>query len=128
MNKENREKGENSFKIKLKKLKLKEVVLFSILAMFLLFAAWKVFGDTNNSAKQTVVLSETEKKLISILENIDGVGEANVMVSETEEGEKCAVIVCEGAENIRVLITVREAAATALGTAQKNVKIYLKKD
>lgn len=128
MNKENREKGENSFKIKLKKLKLKEVVLFSILAMFLLFAAWKVFGDTNNSAKQTVVLSETEKKLISILENIDGVGEANVMVSETEEGEKCAVIVCEGAENIRVLIAVREAAATALGTAQKNVKIYLKKD
>lgn len=128
MNKENREKGENSFKIKLKKLKLKEVVLFSILAMFLLFAAWKVFGNTNNSAKQTVALSETEKKLISILENIDGVGEANVMVSETEEGEKCAVIVCEGAENIRVLIAVREAAATALGTAQKNVKIYLKKD
>lgn len=128
MNKENTDRGEKNFKSKLKKLKLREVVLFSILATFLLFAAWKVFGNADNSAKQTTALSEMEKKLISILENIDGVGEADVMVSETEEGEKCAVIVCEGAENIRVLIAVREAAATALGTAQKNVKIYLKKD
>lgn len=127
MNKEDVKKGEQTFKAKLKKIKFKEVVLFSILAAFLLFAAWKVFGNTNN-AKQTATLSETEKKLVSILESIDGVGKTEVMVSETEEGEKCAVIVCEGAENIRVIIAVREAAATALGTTQKNVKIYLKKD
>lgn len=113
--------------MKFKKLKYKEVLLFTILAVLLFFSAWKVFGVTDKTA-QTTALSETEKKLIAILENIDGVGDAEVMVSETEDGEKSAVIVCEGARDIQVLITVREAVATALGTAQKNVKIYLKKD
>ena len=111
---------------KLKKLQLKEVLLFSVLTIFLLLATWKVFGG--DSEKTTVSMNATEQKLALILENIDGVGAAEVMVSETENGEKGAVIVCEGANDIRVLIAVREAVATALGTEQKNVKIYLKKD
>jgi hypothetical protein len=111
---------------KLKKLQFKEVGLFFILAIFLLLAAWRVFGGS--AEKTTVSMNATEQKLALILENIDGVGVAEVMVSETESGEKGAVIVCEGANDIRVLIAVREAVATALGTAQKNVKIYLKKD
>lgn len=127
MNKESGKEVENTFKMKFKKLKYKEVLLFTGLAVLLFFSAWKVFGGTDKTV-QTMALSETEKKLIAILENIDGVGDAEVMVSETEDGEKSAVIVCEGARDIQVLITVREAVATALGTAQKNVKIYLKKD
>ena len=127
MNKGGVEGIENTFRMKLKRLKYKEVLLFTVLAALLLFAAWKVFGAADKTT-QTTALSETEKKLVAILENIDGVGEAEVMVSETEDGEKSAVIVCEGARDIRVLIAVREAVATALGTAQKNVKIYLKKD
>ena len=48
------------------------------------------------------------------------------MISDGETNEKGVVIVCEGANNISVLIDVREAAATALGINQQNVKIYLK--
>ena len=71
--------------------------------------------------------SETERKLVSLLEEMNGVGEAEVMVCETEEGVLGVVIVCEGANDLQVNMHLREAVSTALGTAQSNVKIYLKK-
>ena len=117
----------SKLKMKWKRLRLKEIVLFSILAILLLFAAWKVFGD-ESTPTSVAAKTGTEQKLVSILECIDGVGEVDVMVTETEDGEKSAVIVCQGAKDIQVLIDVREAAATALGANQKNIKVYLKKD
>ena len=72
-------------------------------------------------------MTETERKISLLLEEIEGVGKASVMVCETEEGILGAVVVCEGANDIRVNINVREAVATALGTEEKAVKIYLKK-
>ena len=50
------------------------------------------------------------------------------MICETEEGVLGAVVVCEGAKNIRVNMDIREAVATALGTKESAVKIYLKKN
>ena len=47
---------------------------------------------------------------------------------EEEDEVKSVVVVCEGAKDIRVVMEVREAVATALNTQQKSVKIYLKKD
>ena len=38
------------------------------------------------------------------------------------------VVVCEGANDFQVVMHVREAVAAALGTEQKAVKIYLKKE
>lgn len=127
MNKQTKTAAENPLKAKLKSLRLKEVVLFSVLAILLLFAAWKVFGS-DASKSSTTAMTDTEQKLVAILETIDGVGEVDLMVTETEDGAKSAVIVCEGANDIRVVIAIREAVATALGAEQKNVKIYLKKD
>ena len=64
---------------------------------------------------------------MALLEEMNGVGKAEVMVCETEDGVLGVVIVCEGANDLQVNMHVREAVATALGTAQNNVKIYLKK-
>ena len=113
-------------KTRWKKLRLKEVVLFAVLSILLLIGAWLVFSEKTPTSH--TASTDTEKRLVAILEKIEGVGEVEVMLSDTEDGEKGAVIVCEGANDIRVLISVREAAATALGIQQKNVKIYLKKD
>jgi hypothetical protein len=113
-------------KTRWKKLRLKEVVLLSILSILLLIGAWLVFSEKTSTTY--TASTDTEKRLVAILEKIEGVGEVDVMLSDTEDGERGAVIVCEGANDIRVLISVREAAATALGVQQKNVKIYLKKD
>jgi hypothetical protein len=126
LNKKNEAEDVLLVKTRWKKLRLKEVVLLSILSIFLLIGAWLVFSEKTSTTY--TASTDTEKRLVAILEKIEGVGEVEVMLSDTEDGERGAVIVCEGANDIRVLISVREAAATALGVQQKNVKIYLKKD
>ena len=88
------------------------------------FAVWQVFIDE----KQPAIKYENaeESRLVAILEQIDGVGEAEVMIGASESGERGVVIVCEGANRLSVVVDIREAAAIALGINQKNVKVYLK--
>ncbi len=107
--------------------KTKEILLFCLFAAILLFLAWWLFGG-GGSKTTSLEVSETEGKVIRILQEIDGVGEANVMVYETEDGAQGAVVVCEGADRFSVVVDVREAVSTALGIPQKSVKVYLKKE
>ena len=65
---------------------------------------------------------------LQALQEIDGVGEASVIVYEKEGDVENVVVVCEGANDLRVVMNVREAVASALGTEQNSVKIYLKKE
>ena len=126
------EKTKNGFFLRIKDLflkKWKEIVLLIVLALALLFAVWQIFKKDDDSAEKTMAsLSQSEVKVAQILEEIDGVGEASVVVCESENGVESVVVVCEGANDIRVIMDVREAVAAALGTEEKNVKIYLKKE
>ncbi|MBQ8684894.1 MAG: hypothetical protein IJ514_01835 [Clostridia bacterium] len=109
--------------------RIKDVLLLAVLALVLVFAAWKIFAQEDSETVATATpLSETEEKISRLLEEIDGVGEASVMINETEDGVKSAVVVCEGANNLQVMMDIREAVAAALGTEEKSVKIYLKKE
>ena len=108
--------------------KIKEILLIAALALTLVFAVWKVFYDGDTENVISVSGSEKEQKISLLLKEIDGVGEANVMICETEEGVKSVVVVCEGARDLQVVMNVREAVAAALGTEEKAVKIYLKKE
>ena len=108
--------------------KLKDILLLSILALTLIFAAWKIFYTNESGETATAVSgSESERKVSRLLQEIDGVGDADVMICETEDGVQSVVVVCEGAKDLQVVINVREAVAAALGTEEKAVKIYLKK-
>ena len=51
-----------------------------------------------------------------------------MMVCETEEGVKSGVVVCDGANDFGVVMDIREAVAAALGTEEKAIKVYLKKE
>ena len=110
--------------------KIKDLLIIGGLALLIVFAAWKIFCQEERIDGQTSVstLSESEKKVSRLLEEIDGVGEAEVMICETEEGVEGVVVVCEGAKNLQVVMDIREAVAAALGTKQNAVKIYLKKE
>ena len=105
--------------------KLIQVSLFVCLALVLCTAVWQVFFEEDKSSHASENTEET--KLVAILENIAGVGEAEVMIGVYENGERGVVIVCEGANNLSVLMDVREVASIALGIEPKNVKVYLKK-
>lgn len=108
--------------------KWKDIALIAILAFTILFAAWRLFdtnGDTQISSTNDVY-SDTEKRIGQLLSQMDGVGEADVVVCETEEGVQSVVVVCEGANNLQVIMDIKEAVAAAVGAQEKNVKIYLK--
>ena len=109
------------------KARRKEILLLCLLALLLGFSVWKFFYDDKASEPTAAMQSETEKKLSALLSEIDGVGEAEVMICETEEGVQSVVIVCSGANDLQVMMDVREAVSAALGTDEKSVKIYLKK-
>ena len=110
--------------------KIKELLFIGGLALLIVFASWKIFYQEETSSGQTsvAVLSESEQKVCRILEQIEGVGEAEVMICETQDGIEGVVVVCEGANNLQVIMNIREAVAAALGTKQSAVKIYLKKE
>ncbi len=109
------------------KEKLRDIFIIAALALVLIIAVWKIFYKEEQSVS-TSSLSENEQKVSRLLEEIEGVGEAEVMICETEEGVQSVVVVCEGARNFQVVIDVREAVAAALGTSPKSVKVYLKKE
>ena len=99
------------------------IILFAF-EMLLCVAVWQAFLKDDKVA--SIQNNEEESRLVSILEQIDGVGEAQVMIGKSENGERGVVIVCDGANQLSVIMNIREAAAVALGIEKNNVKIYLK--
>ena len=104
--------------------KVLEVIILAGFALILCFAVWRVFIVDEPQMK--AYSSDEETKLVALLESMDGVGEAEVMISTNENGARGAVVVCDGATRLSVISDVREAVATALGIDQKYVKVYLK--
>ena len=99
------------------------------MALLLFSACFLVFNKEESAQSVALAqMSEKEQKISQILQEIEGVGEASVVVCEEDDEVKSVVVVCEGAKDIRVVMEVREVVATALNTQQKSVKIYLKKD
>ena len=107
--------------------KIKDNIILAVLGVFVIVLAWQVF-HTEEENSTPVFATETEMKVVRLLQEIDGVGEANVIVYEKEGDIEGVVVVCEGANNLRVVMNVREAVAAALGTEEKCIKIYQKKE
>lgn len=107
--------------------KIKDVLILGALALALVFVVWQTFYKEDAKLVSTITQSENEAKLCGILSKIDGVGEAEVMIYE-ENGVKSVVVVCEGANNLSVVLDVREAVCAALGTEATAVKIYQLKE
>ena len=128
MNKNSNEKSKATNLLKRFDGKIKDWLLLGALGMLLIFTAWQVFHTGEGEEAAAIYTTETETKVLRLLREIDGVGEANVIVYENGERVESVVVVCEGANNLRVVMNVREAVASALGTEQKSVKIYLKKE
>ncbi len=114
-------------KISLPKNKIKNIALFFAIAALLVVAVWQVFLTPKADVVTSAGVSDLESELSLLLNEMEGVGEASVMIYETEEGVQSVVVVCEGANDLQVNMNVREAVAAALGTNEKSVKIYLKK-
>ena len=109
--------------------KRKEILWIGGVAFLLLIAVWQVFFTKDDVPSATVsVMTNNEQKVCQILREIEGVGEASVMICEGKDGRvESVVVVCDGANRLQVIMDVREAVAAALGAEEKSVKVYLKK-
>lgn len=128
MNKANGEKKRISSLLKRFDNKIKDGTLLFFLGILVVCVAWLVFHAEEKDDSVPTYATEIETKVVRLLQEIDGVGEASVIVYEKEGTIENVVVVCEGANDLHVVMNVREAVASALGTEQKSVKIYLKKE
>ena len=124
----NREENQEKRLSDKRKEQIKEMLLFCGLALILLVVVWQVFGGKDKAAVKEITYSEKEIKVARMLTEMEGVGDVEVMIYEGEEGVESVVVLCDGATDLRVIISVREAVATALGTEEKRIKVYLKKE
>ena len=127
MNKENERKSKGNLFLQRFAGKTRDVLLVLGLGLTLVVTAWQIFHKENVSVS-SIQATETETKVLQLLEEMDGVGEASVIIYEGENGVESVVVVCEGARSLQVTMNIREAVAAALGTKQNAVKIYLKKE
>ena len=117
---------------KVVKGKWKDAIMLILIALVLAIAVWMVYGENGRQQESlvnatTISKTDEEIKLTAFLSQIKGVGDVDVMIYKTETGETSVAIVCDGANDIHVQMDIREAVATALGTTQQAIKIYLKK-
>ena len=109
-------------------LKNNKTIVIVVLVLFtLIFALY--FINTQSSTTQTAgdftQKTQTEIKLASILSNIKGVGQSDVMINVGQNGEICGVvIVCDGADNIMVRNDILNAVSTALNVDKNLIVIY----
>ena len=108
--------------------KVKDIVLLGVLAIVLILAAWLIFHTEDSEEAVSIQPTQTEARVMRLLQEIDGVGDANVIIYETEDGVQSVAVVCEGANDLRVVMNVRSAVSAALGTEEKLVRVYLKKE
>lgn len=104
-----------------------KILLISCLLIVLIALAFLLYGGKNKIASTSAdgaARSQTEVKLMRILSEIEGVGNAEVMITEGKNGVEGVIIVCEGAYNIMTRNDILNAASTALNVDKNNIAIY----
>lgn len=103
----------------------KKLIIVVLLIALLVLVVFLFFGsDSGTDAYGGYAKSETELRLIALLERMDGVGDAEVMVTENDGVIAGVVIVCEGANSIMVRNDILNAVSTALDINKNIIAIY----
>lgn len=97
----------------------RKLVIVAALVVILIAIVIVFFGDDKKSEK-----SDTEVRLMNILERIDGIGQTDVMITEGDGMITGVVVVCDGADSILVRNNVLNAVSTALDIDRSIIAIY----
>ena len=104
----------------------KKILIISAALILLVAIACALYSANAKPANSTLyeARTETETKLMRILSEIEGGGQAEVMVTEGESGVEGVVIVCHGANDIMTRNDVLNAVTVALKVEKSNIAIY----
>lgn len=100
------------------------IVLFCVLALLLLAAIWRVFfagESTVGSYDET----EKEARISAMLERVEGIEDASVMIVEEDGRAVSAIVVYSGEDSILSRMRILEIASSALGLPKEKVQVYL---
>ncbi len=108
--------------IQIIKANAKIIALSAIIIILILLAFGINYTDVGRSVGADK--SATEIKLGEILSLIDGVGDTDVLIYESEGEVSGVMIVCSGGDNIIVRNNILNAVSTALNIDKKIIAIY----
>lgn len=108
----------------------KKVIIVVVLIIVLVGTIYFMNGNKKTAETFSAGTDKTvtEAKLTDILKSIDGVGETDVMINESENGIVGVVIVCRGADNIMTRNDILNVVSTALNVDKKIIAIYSMKN
>ena len=102
----------------------KNILIVGVLILILILAVALINSGGGGSVSSDSLKSQEELKLTRILSELEGVGDAEVMITSDGDGVKGVVIICEGAENIMVKSSILNVVSTALNIDKNNIAIY----
>ena len=102
----------------------KKLIIVVLLVALLVVIVFLFFGSEEESVLGDSMKSDTELRLTALLERIDGVGDAEVMITENGGEITGVVVVCDGANSIMVRNDILNAVSTALNINKNNIAIY----
>ena len=99
------------------------IILLCVLALILLISVYEVFF-ASESAASSYDETDTEARISSMLERVEGIDEASVMIVE-EEGEPVScIVVYRGEDSILSRMRILEIASSALSIEKEKVQVY----
>lgn len=100
------------------------LLLFCFLALLLLFAIRQVFfsdGGSVSSYEET----QSEARISAMLERVEGIEEASVMIVEEEGRAVSCIVVCKGEDSILSRMCILDLASSALSLPKEKIQVYL---
>lgn len=105
-------------------LKEKKKLIIVIALIALLIAVVFLFFGGSEDVSGDFSKTDTELRLTALLESMDGIGDAEVMITEQDGVISGVVVVCEGADRIAVRNDILNAVSTALNINKNIIAIY----
>ena len=106
----------------------KNALIVLVLLIVLIIIAISLNGNKKLALTSTASSSQnksvTEMKLEQILSEIKGVGQAEVMINESEDGIDGVIVVCSGANNLMTRSDILNVVSKALNVKENNIAIY----
>ena len=98
------------------------VVMILLAALVLLLVCYRVFAA--GKEEDAYKMSTEEARLVALLEKLDGVDDATVMITEEEGTAVGAVVLFQGEDGLILRMNILEIAAGALNIPKNAVRVY----
>lgn len=99
-------------------------LLIGAVSLLLLLALWRTFGAEDTKATSLYEPSPQEARIAELLSDVEGIENANVLISESDGVIVNAVVVYEGTDSILVRMRILDITSAALNLSKQNVQVY----